>query len=385
MRTLILLALAFIILATTGCEKEKIKEEDQLKPVIIDCNYFNSDRVLTHNPKKSIDYIVDCLVEIGNAKVTIEPGTVIVFRNGTGFKLSGNGYLKATGLSNSPITFKGEENTYKGSWRGLYFENSSPQNELTHCIIEGAGGEAFNSNNDRGAIVIWANSRLKLHNTQILNSGSNGINLSYSGSVIDLHSNVFKGNVLAPIQMTSEYIGILDKNSSYSDNGNNAISVTPTTIPNNTTIQKISIPYQINGVGFSYFLYPEGRLNIEPGVRVEFGLYTGIRIEPNSAIVAIGTVSDPIIFTSSDKVPGSWDGLYFNHSQSALNELNHVNIEYAGSVENNSAIYLWNDPVLRVLNTSFYNIAGCAFSSNKPNLTQQNNTFSNVSSGEFCE
>lgn len=73
----------------------------------------------------------------------------------------------------------------------------------------------------------------------------------------------------------------------------------------------------------------KSELVIEPGVVIEFAAGTGLDIIDGGSISAIGTASEPILFTGVEKVKGSWGGIMI-HSSSPLNKLQFVTVEYGG-------------------------------------------------------
>lgn len=71
-------------------------------------------------------------------------------------------------------------------------------------------------------------------------------------------------------------------------------------------------------------------LTVEPGVTVRFMQDTGIEIDDEGALSAVGTGSEPVMFTGEETVRGYWKGLYFNNSNSIGNRIAHAVVEYAG-------------------------------------------------------
>lgn|GEM_PF-361823 len=86
------------------------------------------------------------------------------------------------------------------------------------------------------------------------------------------------------------------------------------------------------------------RLTIEPGCIVRFDDFSlGIGTIDSSGLVAVGTVSAPILFTSNRPVPapGDWVGIRFGSDVLPGTRLGHCTIEYAGpTVHAGSAIYM---------------------------------------------
>ena len=78
-------------------------------------------------------------------------------------------------------------------------------------------------------------------------------------------------------------------------------------------------------------------LTIDPGVRLRMApateLWIGLYGSSPAALNAVGTTAQPILFTSAADTPaaGDWVGIRFGSTTPALNQLQHVTIEYAGS------------------------------------------------------
>jgi hypothetical protein len=75
---------------------------------------------------------------------------------------------------------------------------------------------------------------------------------------------------------------------------------------------------------------PIGTLNIDPGVTVLFGVTRDITV--HGTLNALGTPSDPIVFTGETPTPGLWSGLTFEGTpeQHAISNLAYSTIEYGG-------------------------------------------------------
>jgi hypothetical protein len=75
---------------------------------------------------------------------------------------------------------------------------------------------------------------------------------------------------------------------------------------------------------------PTGTLTIEPGVTVLFGVTRDITVR--GTLTALGTSTDPILFTGETATPGSWAGLNFvgTAQQHAAGHLAYATVEYGG-------------------------------------------------------
>jgi hypothetical protein len=81
------------------------------------------------------------------------------------------------------------------------------------------------------------------------------------------------------------------------------------------------------------------QLAIEPGVTLRFGAGGALRVEPSvgtndatGALVALGTVDAPIVFTSAAATPaaGDWLGVRFGQRVAVQTFMRYVRVEYAG-------------------------------------------------------
>lgn len=97
-------------------------------------------------------------------------------------------------------------------------------------------------------------------------------------------------------------------------------------------------------------------ISIEPGVVIHFTSGAGIAVTGTGGLKAAGTSNQQIVFSSANRVPGSWKGLFFN-SPSVNNILEHCNVVYAGESAFNSngdvgAVIVWASARLKIHNTN---------------------------------
>jgi len=95
----------------------------------------------------------------------------------------------------------------------------------------------------------------------------------------------------------------------------------------------VTLPAGCYEVNEEVYVGDGGKLVVEPGVELRFAAGTGLRIESDGALSAVGTADKPILFTGKKKQRGSWKEIYFENSASDANALSYVTIEYAGGEE----------------------------------------------------
>jgi len=386
----LLLITASLIIMLSACKKEE-DIADKFLPIVLTCSDFTQDLTLKNDPDKPVDYIVDCLAQV-TGRLIVEPGVVIQFDDDTGLMFLGNGSINAKGTAENKIVFT-SRTKQTGAWRGLYIESASVNNVLEHTRLEYAGGNSFNSNDNRGAIVLWTNSRLSIDFTEILNSENNGISMEYDDANLQMTNSRIRNTVGTPIITSASNVTRLDKSNDFSGNQTDRIRVRPRAFNTSSTIQKLNVPYRFESDGF-FLDYPINNgavLTVEAGVSIEMGSGVYIRINDQGALKVDGTAADPVLFTGVDKIPGSWAGIYFLFTNNVNNQINHAIIEYSGdgTEPGTGGVTMWSSPRLAIRNTIFRNIPTCAIAhasgGTNANLTTENISFVNVTGGEFCQ
>lgn len=332
-----------------------------------------------------VDYIVDCQMVV-NGDLIIMPGVCIEFLADAGFAIYEDGSIQAVSTSDAPIKFTGLDKI-RGAWSGIYIESTDVKNKLDGVIIEYAGGSAFNSNDDRGAVIIYGGTKAKVENCSISNSAAYGINATYHDCDILLNNNIIT-TCLKPIYTNANYIGSIS-GGAYTGNDQDVVYIDTYDgggIYNAATWNNLEIPYQVKTGGSLQVI--DVNLTILPGVIIKFETGTALKIQDNSSLKALGTASNPIRFTGVDGLPGSWENIEFNFTQSALNEIGHAIIEFSGAPDAKGAISMWANPKINVHDVVFRQITTCAFydapksspgsQSVNPNLTSTNNTYETI-------
>ena len=389
----VFLFLSFGMLMSCSSDDDAVDDNPILQtdpPIILDCNYFNEDRILTKNPNAAVDYIITCVMA-ATADIKIEPGVVIEFEENAGIYVDDfnvpKASLAAKGTDEKPIIMRGVVKT-KGFWKGILFDTGSTKNELDNVQISHAGGASFNSNNNKGAVILWADSKLKIKNSIISKSLSYGLNASYSNSILTLENNVFEDND-APVVIHPQYINAINSTNDYTGNNKNTVFIESGSFDTPTTWKKVNVHYTI--LNRSVYNYSGGidvynLLTIEPGAIMEFDASTKLSIEElGGGIKAIGTTADPIIFTGVNKIQNGWIGIYFNSAHPA-NEIAFSEFHYSGKTTGTTpskkgTIRMWYNNLLHIHDVTFKNIEGCAINygilpgqGNNPNIIIENVT-----------
>ncbi|GIW91484.1 MAG: hypothetical protein KatS3mg109_1916 [Pirellulaceae bacterium] len=310
--------------------------------------------------------------------LTIQPGAVIKFQSSdsTKGKLTVNGILRAQGTAEGRIVFTsvhddsfgGDTNNNGGAtwpnagdWDGLSFGSTSSGSNLEYAWIGYGGADGnvvvtgalvdvrhsfvgYGSSNG----VHWLNGASgQIVDNRIEQNLSHGIHLSGASSPV-ISNNTLAHNRSYAVYLEGNSFPTFSGNTVYG-NGANGIGVygsigTGTWYPD--------LPYL--AATPNLIVESASRLTIQPGTRVKLGIWPdwwGYQYQSfivRGALVASGTITNPIVFTSlkddsyggdtqqdgaaTKPNPGDWGTLYFaDTSDDATSVLDHVIVRYGGA------------------------------------------------------
>ncbi|MBN1600305.1 MAG: hypothetical protein JW915_01795 [Chitinispirillaceae bacterium] len=266
-----------------------------------------------------------------NPMLTIGKGTKLYFGKYAGIQIGENGSFIAHGNPTSPITFTRDSSTdVWGSGKGGIFVNgyghSTGQVSLKHCIIE----YATIGLNDSCTFIELSHSTVKncLHEGVVFNDWGGP-----KDSASFLH-NVITENGSYPLTIRDvAYVGNLSGTGDFSGNAKDGIlifggGIYPYTV---SVWKKHNVPYVVKSVVRLSGTSPDS-LIVRPGCRIEFdsGQYNGMEIGWACTFIAIGTESEPIVFTKEKSVQ-NWAGVRVDDVFYGQANFKHCVIEYANT------------------------------------------------------
>jgi hypothetical protein len=388
-----LLVLCSLALITASCSSDDpVEPPVNVDPIQLDCDYFLENRTLVDNPNAPIDYIVSCVSQV-RANLIVEPGVVIAFTPDSGLILRENvSSIQAVGTANKPIVFTGTQPT-RGSWRGIFVESENSSNIMEFVTVSYGGGQAFNSNGDRGNVIVYADGALTLKNCTVINSQTSGLNAVYRNTRLTLQNNVFSGNA-NPLLINTVYATQTSATDNYSGNDLDRVLLYnySAEFENSSVWKKVNVPYRVLNTGISG-VNARGELTIEPGVTIEMSPGTEINIRDTGGLKMVGNAANPITIKGVSNTPGSWVGIKIDGTN-PINEIAFATISNAGEdpSTNKGAIDLWYNAKLSVHDTQFKDLASCGVygrllggQTSNPNYSSYNLTFTNTPCSEFFE
>jgi hypothetical protein len=261
----------------------------------------------------------------------VQPG--IEVQTIRGFGVDG-GRLTAIGTADQPILFTGVNKT-PGGWWGITIGGDTERlahATFDHVIIE-YGGTA---DSDYSANLVVTSAVVTVTNSIVRNGPSHGI-ADHGGAPDEGHqltviNTSILDNAKSALLMDDESADPIVRALTVTGNGQNGL-VQDAPIAGDHRWENVGLPYLVAGDLGIY----NGALTIEPGVTVQFA--AAGRMQVNGSLYAIGTITQPIVFTGPSQQPGSWGGIQYNGSESTFLVLRYCDIGYGGQGQGMLRIY----------------------------------------------
>jgi parallel beta-helix repeat protein len=251
------------------------------------------------------------------------------------------GMLYAVGTADTPITFT-SLNGEVGGWSGLRFRDgsdNSSSSSMRYCVVENATLNLYSEYTNQPSVMWCTFQNATDHNVYLYQASISleGCTLKDAprGLSVDYYSNptvvstTFENHSEACVRFYNSdntsvtYAGCTMKNSQYGiweSSPNRDFDFTNTvTFENN--VANIAVPYgQINTHTWAASTYAvldhiwvnNGTLTLSPGTVLKFSENNGyLSIENYGNLIAEGTATQPITFTSLNGEVGGWYGLRF--------------------------------------------------------------------------
>ena len=282
-------------------------------------------------------YLIDGSVQVAAyidrpAVLTLDEGAVLLFSVGDALSLAqtgGEAGLLTLGTADNPVTLSSRGADTGGFWRGIVANRGTSTLDLTHTIVAFGG---------RGLTTLSAidvnDTEVRVDNLTIRQSERLGIALTGSSSFTEDSSNLTITGCTFPGLAPSMTISTLP-DGEFTGNTVDAFQVRgninwPTQWP------KLDVPYWVaNPIFVDGYADVPAVLTIDAGTDVWFANNTRLEFSAAggaAALVAQGTVSEPITFTAAQFAEnGAWDGLWFRDMcEDDDIVMDHFLIEYAG-------------------------------------------------------
>lgn len=283
-------------------------------------------------------YLINTTINVeNNATLTIEPGTVIKFGEEGELDVSYSGdfgTIKAIGTADRPILFTSNSDVKTaGDWDGIWLYQGANSCEFTYCTFEYGGGYSDYS----GALNLKGGNNLTVEHSIFNYNQYFGVYYS-SGSFASFTNNILSNSGLNDLRLTASEVEHLGTGNSFS---------TDIFVYGNYVERPGDVRWLNQGVALSL----DGdidvgsstgtKLIIDAGCVIKFGSNDELGVGSNGTglIEAIGTATQPIVFTSKSSYPakGDWDGIWFYSNSTNGSILDYCTVEYASGYSSSPA------------------------------------------------
>ena len=267
-----------------------------------------------------------------SSSLTLPAGLALRFPSST--RLEMVGALVAQGTVSQPITFTANTTEpVAGFWQGLEFCNGGT-GTLEYVTIEYAGyAGGF-------AAVEIHSDNVTMENCTVRNNAGLGLSVNAGPT---LANNTIFNNTGYPVYIPAAFVeGAQLTNNLFAGNLHDAVLIGNGSLDGAHTWPSWLADYEVHMSG-SFWIQSSSSLTLPAGLALRFPSST--RLEMVGALVAQGTVSQPITFTANttEPVAGFWQGLEFCNGGTGT--LEYVTIEYAGYAGGFAAVEIHSDNV----------------------------------------
>jgi hypothetical protein len=358
------------------------------------CKDFENDIILEHKDGRSVDYIIDCLVEVDDIDITFYENVVVEFTEGSGLIIRGDAVLSIVSLvEEEPITLRGVKRE-SGYWKGIHLASNHDISRIVNGIISDAGDPT--DARFKGAITF--NTHGWITNSKISNVSGYGIYVDDYAKIRDGLVNLEINDcsnypVSVPVPEWDEfYVVTPPKADLY---GNLSIS---NCRPNKIEVRGSNIEalQQINGdiIGLPYPYVLEGdivvplsnRLKFLPGALME--MKEKSRIYVYGSFTTSGVSGNPAIIYGAEDRPGFWGGIYIDRpTAQTANRIEYLHILNGGNgpFENANITLRSGKYIVENCRISKSSSCGLRYFKSTTMLTETNNIYADNAGGGLCE
>ncbi len=334
-----------------------------------------TDRV---SDPKIPDYIVTSSIDV-DADLTIEPGVLVHFEEDVFMEIA-DGSIMAEGNVSNRITLTSSNEAGEIHWGGIFITSSDSRNILAYTDVKfAAGAEKWFGVDKKAAIGLYDDGKLKLKYSAISNNDGYGLYVRY-GELVEFENNEFNDNEIQGIGVDMSQAAMIDGNTTFSNNeyaveifGSDSDDGDELTYANLSG----SASYYVTGD-----LEVSADLTINPGAIFEFKQDKKITVTSEGMIKVSAEGDETVVLTSAKADAGLyWKGIEIK-SANARNELNNVEISYAGNSDwwfgenKKTALALQTDTQITFKNSEISNSKGYGMYAKYGEVIEfENNTF----------
>ncbi len=263
------------------------------------------------------------------ADVTVTAGTELRMAEDVFITVTDDGALIAEGTATDRVIFTAQDED--NPWGGIKMASTDSKNKLDYATVTKAGSvnitEFANFVDVPANIGMYGGARLSITNTIVSESGGYGMYVRY-GELISFENNTFTQNARTGIDLAATQVDAIDINTSFTDNVQGAVGIFGSTLNDETSewvALKDGARYLVTGN-----IDIQRSLTIQPGAKFDFQNDVFFTVTESGSLIAEGTATSPIVFTSADPSAYKWRGIFIS-AGTINNKLDYVEVSHGGS------------------------------------------------------
>lgn len=245
----------------------------------------------------------------GETKVTVEPGAVLRFANGSSLSVMDSSALIADPDEiDESMRVQLLPATDDDFWDGLYIGTSSPQMALNNVEVAWAGNGTSSYN--ASAITVAKNGRLTLKNSYIHHSKKYGVDVPDTAT-LSFQKNIFEANEGGPVRIFMPLAKELDALTNYGNPTTDKVRVHDKLDSGTHAWNKLNVPYDIEGDTFGEFVVAgTSKLTLKAGAKVLMGGSSHLLVTDDAVLNIEGSNSASVDFDG--RGGATWGGIYID-------------------------------------------------------------------------
>lgn len=278
-----------------------------------------------------VDIVGDNVLMANGAVLSIDPG--VTLRLGSGQRLVAGGTteggIEFLGTFQAPILVTTwEQDPHPGSWDKILVTPKTIRAVFQHVVLE-YGGQ-LSSQGGKAALLIGGGVD-DIDGLEILSSGGFGLFIQTGAPLPTVGGPIrIEASVDDAISMPPELVEFLMSSTLELTGEPAVIRLREGDLSGTVELAGLGATIRVEGElrvdDGSWRLAPGEEVIFEPGARLSVGL------NGDGELIAVGTESSPVRFSSAsgEPAPGDWDGIILGASTGAGARLEHCRVEYGG-------------------------------------------------------
>jgi hypothetical protein len=281
------------------------------------------------------------------APLTMDKCTTVLMDSNSRISVADGGSIKVNGTADNIVPFlSAKAIPAAGDWNGIEIKNSASSGNSFKFASFSHGGKS-----DYGVIWVDGEAEVAIDDCDFISIDNYGVMFDNGAKINSFTGNKFVSIGTYPVLVGANAVPALSP--VVTDDATDRIFVRAEDIEDSGTWKNLSIGYEVE------YLYVHKPVTIEPGITLFMPQNSQITLSDGGSIIAKGTETAPIVFTSAKPAPamGDWKGITIKDTASNDTVFEYVNFEFGGDSDY-GVIWVDAEAAVSIDNCIFSDIQG---------------------------